>query len=411
MNGYIDQVSVDWITGRTAEGLLANQLTTGLNPGVRFDPGLMRPWVDGDGQRYMDIMTGKTVYNAATKRYEPEREVVPLQRLITNGLVSPVYNTSALPRDTWYTIDRNVIRASRDRLSAWNDLEAANLYGGFNGMAVEALVRDTMTDVGQAQMDMDGIADEQGDQPFFMPDILPLPITHSGFYLTARKLAQSRNSGMPLDTTLAENCGRRVAEKVENVTIGNIDLSGFVVGSSSEFTRRGIYGFCTQPDRITKTDLTDVSTITQGVTQSALKDDVLEMLALAYAQKFYGPFMLYYSTHYDTIMQEDYFVLSTSGAAAPTKTVIQRLREIEGIRDIKRLDLLTSAQTLILVQMTSETVQAINGLEFTTVQWEEKGGAKLMFRVMCIKIPGLRSQFVGTSQTSRKCGIVHGTTA
>jgi hypothetical protein len=29
MNGYIDQVSVDWLTGRTAEGLLANQLTQG----------------------------------------------------------------------------------------------------------------------------------------------------------------------------------------------------------------------------------------------------------------------------------------------------------------------------------------------------------------------------------------------
>lgn len=409
MSGFIDQVTVDWLVGNQAIGPIANSLTTGLNPGVRFDTGLMRPWVDGDGQKYIDVLTGRMVRNKKGKLV-PEKEAVPLQRLISNGIVPPVYNTSALPKDTWYTIDRNVIRASRDRLRAWSDLAAANTYGGFNGMATKALVRDTMTDVGQAKMSMDGLAEDMGDAPFFTPDILPLPITHSGFFLSARELATSRNSGVPLDTNMAEMCGRRVSEMVENITIGNTDLSTFVLGSSTDYTRRGIYGFMTQPDRITKTDLTDISTITSA-SPAAVKSDVLEMLALAYAQKFYGPFVLYYSTHYDTIMQEDYYVITTSGAAAPTKTVEGRLREIQNIQDIRRLDLLTSAQTLILVQMTSETVQAVIGQDVTTVQWEEKGGQKLMFRVMCIMVPSLRAQYVGTSQSTRKCGIIHATTS
>ena len=75
------------------------------------------------------------------------------------------------------------------------------------------------------------------------------------------------------------------------------------------------------------------------------------------------------------------------------------------------LDFLTTTDVLVLVQMTSETVRAVNGMEFMPVQWSVDGGAQTMIRVMGIKVPDLRAQYVGTSTTTRKCGIVHGTTA
>lgn len=407
----------DFIVGNQAHGEVANALQQ-----VRYDAGLMRPYFDSRGRPSVSMFTGKSetrkgpdgspICNA---HGDPVQHPVYRQELIANlrarGVDNPVWNATSLRRLEWEMIDRAVIRASRDRLRAWADISAANTYGGFNGMSKSYLVRETMTDVGEALVDMDGLTESRGDSPLFTPDALPLPITHSGFHLSSRTLAESRNTGTPLDTTLAENCGRRVAETIEKMTIGTMDLSAFVGGSSTDFTNRGIYGFATHPDRITKTDLTSVSSITHGTTEPAVKDDVLEMIALAYAQKFYGPFVLYYSTQYDTIMEEDYFVMTTSGAAAPTKTVRQRLMEIQGIQDVRRLDLLTSAQTLLLVQMTGDTVRAVNGMDITTLQWESKGGMQLNFKVLCIQVPDIRSQFVGTSQTSRKAGIVHGTTA
>ena len=50
--------------------------------------------------------------------------------------------------------------------------------------------------------------------------------------------------------------------------------------------------------------------------------------------------------------------------------------EIDGIMGIKRLDFLTSGFQIILVQLDSETAQAVNGMELTTLQWPTQGGMK-----------------------------------
>lgn len=403
----------DFLVGNQAVGEVAGALQQ-----VRYDPGLMRPYFDARGRPSVAMSTGrhetrkgpdgKVICNALG---EPTRFPIYRQELIASlrarGMDNAVWNSTSLRKDEWEMIDRAVIRASRDRLRAWADISAASTYGGFNGMSKSYLVRETMTDVGEALVDMDGLTESRQDSPLFTPDALPLPIIHSGFHLSSRTLAESRNTGTPLDTTIAEANGRRVAETLEKMTIGTIDLSTFVLGSSTEYTNRGIYGFTTHPDRITKTDLTAVA----SATPANVKDDVLEMITLAMAQKFYGPYVLYYNSSYDTLMQDDYWVYSSSGGAAPTRTIRQRLMEIEGIQDVRRLDLLSSTQTLLLVQMTGDTVRAVNGMDITTLQWESKGGMQLNFKVLCIQVPDIRSQYVGTSQTSRKCGIVHGTTA
>ena len=129
-------------------------------------------------------------------------------------------------------------------------------------------------------------------------------------------------------------------------------------------------------------------------------------------ENFLGPFVLYYSTTWDQYLDRDYFyAASSSGVTDVSKTVRQRIEMINGISRVAMLDTFTNASELLLVQMTSETVRAINGMEFIPVQWSKDGGAQTMLRVMGIKVPDLRSQFVGTSVTTRKCAIVHGTTS
>ncbi|KKN70644.1 hypothetical protein LCGC14_0429170 [marine sediment metagenome] len=410
MSGFIDQVEIDFIVngeghGSLAKGIASGQLT--LESRVGFDPGILRPVIQNDGNKYCVIKTGRFITNKAGEQ-EPESKHIPLRTLVNNGMVPFTFNASALPHHTWQRIDRAVIKASRDRLNAWNDLAAANTYGGFDGMAVTALIKDTMTDPGDAKVDMDTLSDDMSDAPLFTPDILPLPIIHAGASISQRRLAQSRNGSMPLDTSLIEASGRRCSETLEKMTIGMVDYSTLKIGSSTDFSNRGIYGFRTQPDRITKTDITTSGSF---VAQTFV-NEIIAMIELARAQKYFGPFVLYYSTTWDQFLARDYFVFADTGyAAAPTMTVLQRVEQIKKIKRVVSLDMFTSANELLLVQMTSETVRAVNGMDFMTVQWTKDGGAQTMLRVMGIKVPDLRSQYVGQSTSSRKCAIVHGTIA
>jgi len=413
MFGYADTVEIDFVVnGRVNNGsAFAHQAER-----VSFDTGLLRPMIMDDGKKYCWVANGKPkrtssgqiIYNEAGVPV-PDRDPVPLSRLIANGMCPAVFNTSALPYQTWFKIDTAVMKASRDRLNAWNDIAAANTYGGFNGMAVTGLIRDAATDPGSAKVSMDKLENDLNDTPLLTPDILPLPIIHAGCEIGPRRLAQMRNSGVPLDTDTFEACGRRCAETLESMTIGVTDYTGFKIGQASvpAFSNMGIYGFRTHPDRITKTDVT----ASGSFVAATFVQDVIAMRELARAQRFYGPFVLYYSTSWDQYLARDYYVITSSGAAAPTKTVMQRVAEINNIQRVAMLDYFTNTDELLLVQMTSETVRAVVGMDWTPVQYEKPGGAGVVYRVMGIKVPDLRSQYVGTSTTSRKCGIVHGTTS
>jgi len=401
MFGYIDRIEVDYVVnGRATGGDFANRMNQ-----VSFDPGLLRPMVMDDGHKYCWVANGKMKKNEAGEMV-PDRDPVPLSRLIGNGMVPPIYNASSLPYQVWQKLDAAVTKASRSRLQAWNDLAAANTYGGFNGMAVTGIIKDVMTDPGNAKIDMDKLSNDVSDAPLFTPDILPLPIIHAGFEIGPRMLAMSRNSGMPIDTSSAEACGRRCAETLEKMTIGIDDFSTLTIGSSSTFDHRGIYGFRTQPHRITKTDVTAVGSFVA----STFLSDVIAMKELARAKNFFGPFVLYYSTSWDQYLARDYYATVTAaGVVAPTQTVLQRVSQIQGISKIQMLDFFTSASELLLVQMTSDTVRAVDGMDWTPIQYDKPGGGGLVYRVMGIKVPDLKSGFVGTSLTDRACGIVHGT--
>ena len=126
--GFIDQVEVDFITNGRPEGATADRLSQ-----VGYDAGLLRPMIMEDGKKYCWVANGRTEHKEVTNllgkkvmREVPVREAIPIPRLINSGMVPPTFNASALPYQAWQTVDRAVIRASRDRLIAWADLAAAN---------------------------------------------------------------------------------------------------------------------------------------------------------------------------------------------------------------------------------------------------------------------------------------------
>ncbi len=285
-------------------------------------------------------------------------------------------------------------------------------------MSKMLLEHETMSDPGEAIVDMDGLSEGRTDAPQYQLQGLPLPITHSDFWFSSRRLAVSRNTGTPLDTTMAEAAGRRVAEMIEKTLIG-VETGITYGGNSTQVGGYGrtssVYGYLNFPQRLTKTNLTTPT----GSNASSTLADVLAMRDQLYANKFYGPFMLYHSNDWDRFLDNDYIL---SGGNVATQTLRERLKAIDGIQDVRRLDFLSATATaatdparilssqlhpftLLMVQMTADVARAVNGMDITTVQWESKGGMQLNFKVMCIQVPQLRADFYGN------CGILQATTS
>jgi hypothetical protein len=199
---------------------------------------------------------------------------------------------------------------------------------------------------------------------------------------------------------MGEAAGRRVAEMIEKTLIGV--QTGVTYGGGSTTPTYGrastVFGYTNFPSRATKTDLTTPT----GSNAASTLSDVLEMRDLLYDNNFFGPFMLYHSHDWDQYLDNDY---TLTGGNVTTQTLRDRLRAIEGIQDVRRLDFFTDTFSLLLVQMTSDVARAVNGMDITTVQWESQGGMRLNFKVMAIQVPQLRADYNGN------CGICHATTS
>lgn len=393
---------VDFVLNGQAHG----QVGAGLAE-VRFDSDLLRPFVDNRGNRCVMMKTGrfkeeKVVQNGRSATVLlPEKRKVLISALQAKGINHPVYNASLLPKDAWIRMDQRLIELSRQRLRAWADLYAANPYSGFDGMGVMTIEQQRVSDAGEAVVDMDGMTDGRTDRPLFDLASIPLPITHSDFWFSEREIATSRNTGRPLPSLMSDRAMRRVAETVEQTTIGTVTGMSFGTRATGDNAHTGtsqVYGYTNYPYRITKTDLVAPT----GSNPDAIMTDVLEMIELANANGFFGPFILYTSTGYTRYINDDYF---RSGSTSAVRSVRQRILEIEGILDVRRLDYLTSGYQLLLVQMTSDVAQGINGMPMRVVQWDSQGGLRKNFKVMCIYVPWMHSNYGGVT------GIVHGTTA
>jgi hypothetical protein len=375
----------DFVLNGTGHGDVGEQFMQ-----CRYEPNLIRTFVGKNGRKYVTVNTNKL---------DEKGNPIYQNRLVrdVDSVPSWAANATSLRKDDWIRLDRQVLKAARQRLRAYSDLDGANSFGGFDGMSKMMLEHETMSDPGDAAVDMDGVTPGNADSPKFQLEGLPLPITHADFWFSKRRLAISRNSGTPLDSVMAEAAGRRVAEMIEKTTIGTV--TGVQYGPTANYGQTPqVYGYTNHPLRTTKTDLTTPT----GSNPNSTVADVLAMRQLAYDNYMYGPYMLYHSSDWDAYMDNDYYI--TSGTT-PSQTLRNRLRAIDGIQDVRRLDFLTDTFTLILVQMTSDVARAVNGMEIMTVQWEGKGGLILYFKVMAIKVPQIRADYNGNS------GIIHATTS
>ncbi len=200
----------DFVTNGVGSGAVGEALTR-----VRFETGCKRPFYDDRGRRCVILNTGKKKFNKETRTFEPVLEKIEVKDLPGTSFYDPVQNATSLRKDEWINFDRSVQTVAREELVAWSDLMSRSQISGFDGMAHTIYEYEKISDDGEAIVDIDGISEGGSDSNRYILEGIPLPITHSGFSISRRRLATSRNLGMPLNVTAIENCTRRVAEKVE----------------------------------------------------------------------------------------------------------------------------------------------------------------------------------------------------
>lgn len=377
-----------------------------------FDDGLFRPFYNHKGEPCVTVNTGRIIEKDG-KLYQ-EKETRRVADVMRHGYMNPTFNTTTLRFADWIHFEQRLIMATRQELQAWADLSAANSIGGFDAMSTMTYEYEAVTDIGEVSVSMDGSSSGRDFQPEFVNSSIPLPIYHVDSTMGMRYNMVSAKRGTPLSAVKIEQAGRRIAEYVEDSVIGLLTgdetVKGPTYGTRSGFHAHReasrVYGYTNHPSRNTKTDLTTPT----GSNPQATVDDVLEMRDILYDDGFKGPFMLYHSTDWNVYMDDDYGQIGTGSSYgfAPTKTLRERLRQIEDIRDVRQLRRMTSTTaplTLLLVSMDSNVAAAINGATPRTIQWETKGGWELNFRTYAIQVPVLYYDANGNM------GIVHGTTS
>lgn len=405
------------------------EITAGeIGDRIYFDPGLMRPYrarqVLNNGREYgpervwVDVRVGHEMLKDAWNQPvlnalgQPKYRTIYDTQLVADRLrrdepVLHVNNALVLRKDQWKMVDAEVARASRMQMIAWADLRAANTLGGFDGMATPILEFERITDAGEAVVDMDALSPGHDFAPTTSMQGMPLPVTHCDFMMSQRFLAISRAKGGPgADLTRAEMAGRRVGETLERTLIGT--QTGIVYGDDDDYAQTSaVYGYTNHPERITVTGAT-APAAGNGAT---ILTEWLAQRENMYNNNFSGPFVVYTSRTYDQYL--DNLFSSTEVSAGTTRS---NLLAIPDIRAIRRLDYLPTAGTSIWVDLGGGQIKAVNGMDIITVQWTEKGGLQLMFKVMTIQAPMIKSVYVNTAQTgpaaatTLKTPIIHVTT-
>lgn len=360
-------VNIDYVNGGgQSQGDIANQFMVG-----GLDPARLRPWAAKNGKTYI------TVFKGGDAKKPENYQAVPIQ---TNA-------NTVLRRDEWKQLDETIQKISRERLGGVQDLADNGLvYTLGNAMGTTVLEWHDMSDAMSAAVTMDGATRTQNDTVEFSTNYLPIPIVHSDFEINSRTLEASRRLGNPLNVSNVEAATRKVNEKLEEMLFTDTNYS-FGGGTISSYINHG------SRNQVAFQDSGQNNWDASAKTPKQIVDDVRAMKQASINAKHYGPWMIYIPTAYETVLDDVY-------DATRGNTIRQQILQIAGINGVKVVDKLP-ANNVLLVQMTSDTVQLVRGMGVQTVQWQTGDTMVNKFKIMTIQVPWVRADQAGNS------GIVH----
>jgi len=303
------------------------------------------------------------------------------QRLMASGFRVEALRTNGvlLPRE-WEYFDNVVVDIIRQNLVAVKEIMSRGLiYNLPNALGVMTLEwQQVLDDLEDAEITMSGLNEATKDRQQYGTLTMPIPIIHKEFFYNVRFLEAARRAGRRVDTVHAEVATRKVAERVEKLLFSGLTIAGGT-----------IYGLMTHPNRNTGS----VSAGWATATGAQIVTDVIAMMTIMAQKVMSGPFVLFIPLTVAAHLGDDY-------KANSDKTILERLMAIPGLTKIVTTSYLTG-NNVLLVQMTSDVVQMVDGIQPTMVEWESKGGFEFNFKIIAILLPRIRASGNGFS------GIVH----
>jgi hypothetical protein len=289
-----------------------------------------------------------------------------------------------LPKDTQELWDKATTMVGRNRLAvAAAVLDAGLVYSLPNWLSVPELYWEQMGDSGNVRVVMDPASRMDASLPVREGKRMPVPAIIADFQLGARERLAAERAGVPLDTTLFEQHTRRVNEQIEDL---------FINGWANTANGNSIYGLLTAPNAETQAYTGNEAWDNAGHTGLEILTDVLAMAEKLRANQRPGPYTLFIPTLYELKLGQDY---STSY----TRTIRSRLEELQfGGQNLRIVvaDQLPANRTA-LVQMTSETIQAVVGQQPTPISWSDGPGWNTNYAVLACVLPRIRDDYADAS--------------
>ena len=366
----IEAISRDSAGTVTAHGNVAASLLKGGVASIAR----RRIFVDTDGTSCINVYKGDLYGDGRSNPKNWKAEPAAYHGITAYG---------TLRREEWLQLDKALMGVRDYRLGGVQDLIDRGLTYDLNGMGTTVFEYHDVGDAFETQMSMDALSRGPGDRLEFKSVYLPLPIIYVDFDINERVLQSSRNLGSPLDTSSVERAGRRVMESVEDLLFkADVD---YAYGGGQ------IYSYLNHPDRNTATakpwNANDKSA-------KGIIDDVLAWKLALIEDRFYGPYMLYIPTKYETLLDADY------DAQTPGTTIRERIMKISNIEGIKVIDTLPE-NNIVFVQLSSDTVRLVRGMEMQILEWGDEGGLSTHYKVMTIQVPQVRST------QAKRSGLLH----
>ncbi len=328
------------------------------------------------------------------KRYTAANAPNHIAQALINGdlSIAQLRAASPFPENTQKIFDTAVVEVGLDRLVLADDVMSSGLnFNLTDPLSVMEVQWDQISKTGGAQRTMHPNARGENQIPKRNQKRVPIYLTTDDFFIGIRSMRASQRAGTPLDVSNIKSATRRVNESIEDAFLnGGITADGYTA-----------YGALNAPSANTMVyEATGGAWDAAGKTGTQILADVLTMIGKLQADRKFGPYNLYIPTLYGNAINADF-------KANSDLTIRQRLEEIEaGGRklNIRVADQLPVNKT-VMIQMTDDVVDCINGQSPTVIPWTSADGFTLFWMVMAIIVPRFRDDFDGNS------GVVIGFTS
>lgn len=249
-----------------------------------------------------------------------------------------VGNANTVRHEDFLTIQDIILQVRRRALHMNQDLMDAGLSFPV-GIGDQLVGYENINEFQEAEQEMNP-SNYQNNDSVFSEAYAPNPITHQSFSVPWRQSGFDYKRSLGMTESV-----RQVSEKLENTLCnGN---TGIVLNFNG--SNHVLYGYTTHPDRGTGT----ISDWTLVANRDKIVDELIAEIGSMWSTQggvSNDSVIVYVANDIWNILQQDY------NSGFPSKTMLERMKDIAQVKDVKPSEKLTSKQ-VVLVEMEARTVE------------------------------------------------------